>query len=254
MTRPAAVPPAPTLALRASQLAAFLVPGVALSVPSGYSVGAAALALAALVFVRQWWGQPWDRRAVVLGGLIAVMGVLWSLSFDGWSLKPRNDQFYKYLLAIAGLGFLQLYAPKVRPLGWGMLAGALGAGLVACYQMGWTDSAVRRFVRDAGPLLDRLVDLTRSDCTTRNQRKAQELSRRMDALEERIEVLAVEEELAAIRPDLDGKAVIELLGIEPGPVVGRALNHLLELRLEEGPLEPERAEAELLKWWADQNA
>ena len=122
------------------------------------------------------------------------------------------------------------------------------------YQMGWTDSAVRRFVRDAGPLLDRLVDLTRSDCTTRNQRKAQELSRRMDALEERIEVLAVEEELAAIRPDLDGKAVIELLGIEPGPVVGRALNHLLELRLEEGPLEPERAEAELLKWWADQNA
>ena len=122
------------------------------------------------------------------------------------------------------------------------------------YQMGWTDSAVRRFVRDAGPLLDRLVDLTRSDCTTRNQRKAQELSRRMDALEERIEVLAVEEELAAIRPDLDGKAVIELLGIEPGPVVGRALNHLLELRLDEGPLEPERAEAELLKWWADQNA
>ena len=100
----------------------------------------------------------------------------------------------------------------------------------------------------------RLVDLTRSDCTTRNQRKAQELSRRMDALEERIEVLAVEEELAAIRPDLDGKAVIELLGIEPGPVVGRALNHLLELRLDEGPLEPERAEAELLKWWADQNA
>ena len=140
MTRPAAVPPAPTLALRASQLAAFLVPGVALSVPSGYSVGAAALALAALVFVRQWWGQPWDRRAVVLGGLIAVMGVLWSLSFDGWSLKPRNDQFYKYLLAIAGLGFLQLYAPKVRPLGWGMLAGALGAGLVAAWQMGWTNA------------------------------------------------------------------------------------------------------------------
>ena len=120
------------------------------------------------------------------------------------------------------------------------------------YQMGWTDSAVRRFVRDAGPLLDRLIDLTRSDCTTRNQRKAAELSRRMDTLEERIEALAAEEELASIRPDLDGKAVIELLDIEPGPVVGRALNHLLELRLEEGPLEPERAEAELLKWWAAQ--
>ena len=121
------------------------------------------------------------------------------------------------------------------------------------YQMGWTDSAVRRFVRDAGPLLERLIDLTRSDCTTRNQRKAAELSRRMDTLEERIEVLAVEEELASIRPDLDGKAVIELLDIEPGPVVGRALNYLLELRLEEGPLDPERAEAELLKWWAAQD-
>lgn len=140
MTRAAAVPPVSTLALRTSQLAAFLVPGVALSVPSGYSVGAAVLALAALVFVRQWWGQPWDRRALLLGSLIAVMGVLWSLSFDGWSLKPRNDQFYKYLFAIAGLGFLQLYAPKVRPLGWGMLAGALGAGLVAAWQAGWTDA------------------------------------------------------------------------------------------------------------------
>lgn len=122
------------------------------------------------------------------------------------------------------------------------------------YQMGWTDSAVRRFVRDAGPLLDRLIDLTRSDCTTRNRRKAEQLSDRMDSLEERIAVLAAEEELAALRPDLDGKDVIRLLGIEPGPVVGRALAHLLELRLEHGPLEPERAEVELRAWWAGQNA
>ncbi|MEZ5373495.1 MAG: CCA tRNA nucleotidyltransferase [Microthrixaceae bacterium] len=119
------------------------------------------------------------------------------------------------------------------------------------YQMGWTDSAVRRFVRDAGPLLDRLIDLTRSDCTTRNQRKADQLSRRMDSLEERIAKLAAEEELAAMRPDLDGRAVIEILGIEPGPQVGKALAHLLELRLEEGPLDRERAEAELRAWWAE---
>lgn len=119
------------------------------------------------------------------------------------------------------------------------------------YQMGWTDSAVRRFVRDAGPLLDRLINLTRSDCTTRNQRKADQLSRRMDSLEERIAELAAEEELAAMRPDLDGRDVIEILGIEPGRQVGQALAHLLELRLEEGPLERERAEAELRKWWVE---
>ncbi|MEZ5381477.1 MAG: CCA tRNA nucleotidyltransferase [Microthrixaceae bacterium] len=118
------------------------------------------------------------------------------------------------------------------------------------YQMGWTDSAVRRFVRDAGPLLDRLIDLTRSDCTTRNKRKAELLSQRMDSLEERIAQLAEAEELAAMRPDLDGRAVIELLGIEPGPMVGRALGHLLELRLDEGPLGRERAESELRAWWA----
>ncbi len=128
------------LALRVSQLAAFLVPGVALSLPSGYSVGATVLALAALVFVRQWWGQPWDRRAVACGVLLTVMGLLWSFSFDGLTLRPRGDQLYKYLFAVAALGFLQACAPKVRPLGWGMLAGALGAGLVACYQMGWTDA------------------------------------------------------------------------------------------------------------------
>ena len=95
MTRVAAVPPASMLALRASQLAAFLVPGVALSVPSGYSVGAAVLALAALVFVRQWWGQPWDKRAVACGTLLAVMGLLWTFSFDGLALRPRGEDLFR---------------------------------------------------------------------------------------------------------------------------------------------------------------
>ncbi|HZD65617.1 MAG TPA: CCA tRNA nucleotidyltransferase [Acidimicrobiales bacterium] len=120
------------------------------------------------------------------------------------------------------------------------------------YRMGWTDSAVRRYVRDAGPLLSRLNELTRCDCTTRNAAKARALARRMDELERRIEKLGAEEELAAIRPDLDGNAIMAILGVRPGPVVGRALAHLLELRLEEGPLGEEAARARLLEWWADQ--
>jgi poly(A) polymerase len=117
---------------------------------------------------------------------------------------------------------------------------------------GWTDSAVRRYARDAGPLLDELNELTRCDCTTRNERKAQMLGRRMDMLEERIERLRGQEELAALRPDIDGRRVMELLGVEPGPVVGRALDHLLELRIEEGPLGEEEAERRLREWWAAQ--
>ncbi len=119
------------------------------------------------------------------------------------------------------------------------------------YQMGWSDSAVRRFVRDAGDQLDRLIELTRCDCTTRNKKKAEMLSRRMDELEERIAQLEEQEAMAAIRPDLDGADVMEHLGIPPGPVVGEALAHLLELRLEHGPLEREDALAELDRWWAD---
>lgn len=121
------------------------------------------------------------------------------------------------------------------------------------YQMGWSDSAVRRFVRDAGPLLPQLIELTRCDCTTRNQRKADQLSRRMDELEARIVDLKASEELDAIRPDLDGRQVIELLGVEPGPVVGKAMGYLLELRLEEGPLGEEEAARRLLAWWAEQH-
>ncbi|MCA1824041.1 MAG: CCA tRNA nucleotidyltransferase [Mycobacteriales bacterium] len=113
---------------------------------------------------------------------------------------------------------------------------------------GWTDSAVRRYVRDAGPLLDRLHVLVRSDCTTRNKRKADALARAYNDLEARIERLAEQEELAAVRPDLDGRQVMRLLGLPPGPAVGRALAHLLELRLDRGPLSPVEAEAELRRW------
>ncbi len=120
------------------------------------------------------------------------------------------------------------------------------------YRLGWTDSAVRRFVRDAGPLLDELIELTRCDCTTRNQRKAQTLARRMDELEARIAELKAAEELGSLRPDLDGQAVMERLGVDPGPVVGRALSFLMDLRLEEGPLGEEEAGRRLDAWWAAQ--
>ncbi|MGP4109678.1 CCA tRNA nucleotidyltransferase [Streptomyces sp. 4N509B] len=117
----------------------------------------------------------------------------------------------------------------------------------------WTDSAVRRYVRDAGPLLDRLHKLTRSDCTTRNKRKALALSQAYDGLEERIARLQEQEELDAIRPDLDGNEIMEVLGVGPGPMVGRAYRHLLELRLEHGPQDREAAVAALKEWWAAQS-
>ena len=120
------------------------------------------------------------------------------------------------------------------------------------YEMGWSDSAVRRFVRDAGPLLEELLALTRSDCTTRNRRKAEALERRIDDLEARIEMLRASEELAAIRPDMDGAEVMAQLGVPPGPIVGRALEHLLELRLDLGPMTHEDAAEALACWWADQ--
>ena len=113
----------------------------------------------------------------------------------------------------------------------------------------WTDSAVRRYVRDAGQLLTHLHVLTRADCTTRNQKKAERLARTYDELEARIDRLAAAEELAAIRPDLDGAEVMELLKLKPSREVGLALDFLLELRLEHGPLGKERATTELLNWW-----
>ncbi|MGH3098338.1 MAG: CCA tRNA nucleotidyltransferase [Streptosporangiales bacterium] len=121
------------------------------------------------------------------------------------------------------------------------------------YALGeWSDSAVRRYARDAGPLLDRLHKLTRADCTTRNRRKAERLSRAYDDLERRIEQLDRKEELAKIRPDLDGNAVMAELGVGPGPVVGKALAYLLELRMEYGPLGDEKAREELGRWAREQ--
>ncbi len=119
------------------------------------------------------------------------------------------------------------------------------------YQMGWTDSAVRRYVRDAGPLLAELNVLTRCDCTTRNEKKAAVLARRMDELEERIAALAEREEIAAMRPEIDGVRVMELLGIPGGPAVGDALDHLMEIRMEEGLIGEEAATARLLAWWEE---
>ena len=114
----------------------------------------------------------------------------------------------------------------------------------------WTDSAVRRYVTDAGPRLDRLHKLVRSDCTTRNRRRAAALQRSYDSLERRIAELRRQEELDAIRPDLDGNEIMRILGIQPGPLVGKAYKHLLALRMERGPLGREEAEAELRRWAA----
>ncbi|KEI43764.1 CCA tRNA nucleotidyltransferase [Saccharopolyspora rectivirgula] len=116
----------------------------------------------------------------------------------------------------------------------------------------WTDSAVRRYVNDAGHLLQRLHKLVRADCTTRNKRKANALQRAYDDLERRIARIAEEEDLARVRPDLDGNEIMRLLGIPPGPLVGKAWRHLKEVRLDRGPLEHEEAVAELFRWAREQ--
>ncbi len=114
----------------------------------------------------------------------------------------------------------------------------------------WTDSAVRRYVRDAGDQLERLHILTRADCTTRNKRKAERLRRTYDDLEVRIARLEEQEELASIRPDLDGNQIMEILGIGPGPEVGQAYKFLMDLRMDQGPMDVDEARAALLAWWA----
>jgi poly(A) polymerase len=116
------------------------------------------------------------------------------------------------------------------------------------YKMGWTDAAVRRYVRDAGPLLEDLNELVRSDVTTRNEKRARAISRRIDELEERILILREQEELDALRPPIDGHQVMEHLGIEPGPQVGEIMGMLLEKRIEEGPYSEEEAFAVLDEW------
>jgi poly(A) polymerase len=117
----------------------------------------------------------------------------------------------------------------------------------------WTDSAVRRYVTDAGPLLSRLHKLVRADSTTRNKRRAAALQATYDDLEARIARLQEQEDLARVRPDLDGNAIMDLLDIPPGPLVGRAWRHMKEVRLDRGPLDRDEAEAELRRWWAAQS-
>ncbi|CAA9275263.1 MAG: CCA tRNA nucleotidyltransferase [uncultured Corynebacteriales bacterium] len=117
----------------------------------------------------------------------------------------------------------------------------------------WTDSAVRRYVTDAGPLVSRLHKLVRSDCTTRNRRRAAALARTYDLLEERIARISAEEDLRAVRPDLDGNEIMRLLGLPPGPLVGQAWRHLKELRLDRGPLDHDEAIAELRRWAAERD-
>ncbi|TDZ46768.1 CCA tRNA nucleotidyltransferase [Mycobacteroides franklinii] len=118
----------------------------------------------------------------------------------------------------------------------------------------WTDSAVRRYVTDAGPLLPRLHKLVRADCTTRNKRRAARLQANYDGLEERIAELAAKEDLARVRPDLDGNEIMELLGVPAGPIVGQAWRFLKELRVERGPLDHDEAIAALREWWAGRNS
>jgi poly(A) polymerase len=120
------------------------------------------------------------------------------------------------------------------------------------YRLGWTDKAVRRYVRDAGDLLERLNLLVRADCTTRNAAKARALQRRMDELEARIEELARQEELSSLRPELNGTEVMEILSITPGPLVGRALDYLMEIRLDEGLIGREEAIKRLQNWYRSQ--
>jgi poly(A) polymerase len=121
------------------------------------------------------------------------------------------------------------------------------------YGEGWSDAAVRRYVRDAGPLLDRLNMLTRADCTTRNEQRAARFAMLQDELEERIARLAEQENLDAMRPPLDGRQVMERLGIDPGPAVGEALAYLMEVRMERGPIPEEEAYALLDRWWSERD-
>lgn len=125
------------------------------------------------------------------------------------------------------------------------------SGRFHTYQMGWTDSAVRRYVRDAGPYLAELNVLTRCDCTTRNEKKARILARRMDEMEERIAEVMEREELASLRPEIDGQRVMEILGVPAGPIVGAALEFLMDIRLEEGMIGEDAAIERLHRWWSE---
>ena len=118
----------------------------------------------------------------------------------------------------------------------------------------WTDAAVRRYARETGPLYERLNRLTRADATTRNKRKAQIFSSAMDELEDRVAQLRRQEDLDAIRPDLDGRQIMQILDLKPGPQVGRAYRHMLDYRLDQGPVDQQTAEQELQDWWQREGA
>ena len=165
------------------------------------------------------------------------------------SITPEGVQFHSHDVVGARIAEERLRALRypseivhaVRDLVWMHMR-------FHTYGMGWTDGAVRRYVRDAGALLDRLNQLTRADCTTRNPQRAANLRALQDELEERIARLAEEENLQALRPPLDGNEVMEHLGLKPGREIGEALDHLMELRLERGPIEKEEAYRELDAW------
>ncbi|MCT6837938.1 MAG: HDIG domain-containing protein, partial [Bifidobacteriales bacterium] len=118
----------------------------------------------------------------------------------------------------------------------------------------WTDAAVRRYAKETGPLFERLNRLTRADATTRNKRKSQIFSAAMDELEERVRQLRKQEDLDAIRPDLDGGQIMEILDLQPGPMVGKAYRHMLDYRLDMGPVDQDQAVEELKSWWAREGA
>ena len=168
------------------------------------------------------------------------------------SITPEGVQFHSHDVVGARIAEERLRALRypteivhaVRDLVWMHMR-------FHTYGMGWTDGAVRRYVRDAGSLLDRLNQLTRADCTTRNPQRAASLRALQDELEERIAHLAEEENLQALRPSLDGNEVMEHLGLKPGREIGEALQHLMELRLERGPMEKDDAYRELDAWAAE---
>lgn len=168
------------------------------------------------------------------------------------SIGPRGVQFHHHDVVGAKMARQRLRALKYPSEVVDSVSQLVFLHLrVHTYKMGWSDSAVRRYVRDAGPHLADLNELVRCDCTTRNRRRAQELQRRMDDLEERVAILAEQEELARIRPEIDGREVMEHLGIGPGPVVGEALDHLLGIRLDEGEVGREEALRRLDDWWRE---
>ena len=185
-------------------------------------------------------GKPRTRRKEPGGGV----------SFHhhevvGASMAKRRLKALRYPKDVVAAVVL-LTELHLRFHGYRVGGGPVGGGQQAASV--WTDSAVRRYVTDAGDQLERLHKLVRSDCTTRNRRRAAALAAAYDDLEARIAALAQQEELGRVRPDLDGTAIMELLGLTPGPLVGRAYKHLLEVRMERGPLEREQAVQELYAW------